>query len=88
MTMLGEQKRLIEILEDEKKEGQIDMCKAIDDLIEDGRILGEIEGEQKAEKRLTNLIQILLKNNRQDLLLKASQDDTFRKQLYTEYHLV
>ncbi len=64
------------------------MCKAIDDLIEDGRILGEIEGEQKAEKRLTNLIQILLKNNRQDLLLKASQDDTFRKQLYTEYHLV
>ena len=86
--MLGEQKRLIEILEDEKKEGQIDMCKAIDDLIEDGRILGEIEGEQKAEKRLTNLIQILLKNNRQDLLLKASQDDTFRKQLYTEYHLV
>lgn len=47
-TLLGEQKRLAKILqnehEQESKEGK-SMCKAIDDLIEDGRMEGIAEGE-------------------------------------------
>ena len=84
MVLLGEQKRLTEILKEEKRKERIDMCKAIDDLIADGKA----EGEQRAEERMTKLFQILSKNSRHDLLLKATQDENFRKQLYTEYHLI
>jgi len=43
LTLMGEQKRLVRMLKREKKE-EFRMCKAIDDLIEDGRIEGRIEG--------------------------------------------
>ena len=82
-ALLGEQKRLMKILEDEKREERIDMCKAIDDLIADG----EARGQEIAEERTAKLIQILLQNNRQDLLMKAAQDRAVRRQLFEEYHI-
>lgn len=47
MVMLGEQKRLIRMLE-EKKEEDFGMCQAIDELIEDGREEGRAEGRAES----------------------------------------
>lgn len=46
LALLGGQKRLMKLMEEskEQKEG-LDMCKAIDDLIEDGKAEGKIEGK-------------------------------------------
>ncbi len=56
------------------------MCKAIDDLIEDGKRLGE--------QQILKLFQILLQNNRQDLLMKVTQDEKLRNKLLSEYHII
>lgn len=48
ITLLGEQTRLGRLLGDDEKKGEEkSMCKAIDDLIEDGRIRGREEGSLK-----------------------------------------
>ena len=41
--MIGEQKRLQKILES-KREEEMDMCQAIDELIADGEVRGEVRG--------------------------------------------
>lgn len=46
LAILGEQKRLLKILES-KTEEEMDMCQAIDELIADG----ELRGEERGEKR-------------------------------------
>ena len=51
-AMLGEQKRLRKLVNQQKKEGkEIGMCKAIDDLILDGEKRGREQGERIGEKR-------------------------------------
>ncbi len=79
-----------------QKEGGIDMCKAIDDLIKDGIEKGEAlvfasgfnEGEQSGFKQLQSLINILLGNNRIDDLRRVAEDDGYRNDLLREYNLV
>lgn len=56
------------------------MCKAIDDLIADGNELGK--------QQMAKLVQILLQNNRQDLLMKVIQDEKLRNKLLSEYHII
>lgn len=55
LALLGEQKRLIRIM-DREGSAEEEMCKAIDDLIEDGWIRGKAEG--KAESILALLEEI------------------------------
>lgn len=87
LTLLGEQKRLMEILRGEDRKEEQDMCKAIDDLIADGEMRGEELGRKKAEARMAQLFKTLLENDRQDLLMKATEDEDFRQRLFLEYHL-
>lgn len=63
------------------------MCQAIDELIEDGRLEGKIEGSLEGELRMANLISILLKENRLDLLAQITSNETLRKRLFQEYSL-
>lgn len=46
LALLGEQKRLLKILES-KTEEEMDVCQAIDELIADGEVRGELRGELK-----------------------------------------
>ena len=85
------------------KKGGCDVCKAIVDMIEDGRSEGRLEGiaEGRSEGRLegkiegriegesifANLVEKLLEDSRTEELLIAARDPEMRKVLYAEYHL-
>ena len=91
-AMLGERKRLRKLVSRQKKEGkEIGMCKAIDDLILDGekrgREQGERIGEKRGQERLARLIVALSENHKDDLIIKAASDRTFRRKLFKEYNL-
>lgn len=60
MVMMGEQKRLMRILE-EKGEEEFEMCLAIDELIEDGKAEGREEGrvEGRVEGRAEAVLDLL-----------------------------
>ena len=64
-------------------EREINMCKAIEDLIKDGEAVGEARGEA----HLAALVQALLKDSRADALERAMKDPSYRETLYVEYQL-
>ena len=61
----------------ENKGGNLDMCKAITDLIEDGR--------KEGENTLANLIVKLSSLGKNDDIVKVSTDEAYREQLYIQY---
>ncbi len=71
--------------------GGYDMCKAIADMIQDGRTEGWNDG--KREGRSTGidigiiLAQKLIQDNRQEDLRHAAEDSDFKKKLLKEYAL-
>ena len=77
-SVIGEQKRLLKLLEEEGEE-EPDMCKAIDDLISDGEVRGM--------ERLSTLISKLLDENRPDLIRQVTSDKSVREQLFRSYGL-
>ena len=86
-SLMKDQKRLQKLLCVEEGKERIDMWQAIDDLFADGVAEGEARGEVKGERRLSDLILILAKQNRQDLIIKGASDEKLRKKLYKEYEL-
>lgn len=59
------------------------MCKALDDLYEDG----VAEGMEKGEERLGAVIQLLLNNGRADEISLVASDKNYRKSLFEEFKL-
>ena len=49
LALLGEQKRLLKILETRTEEEGFDVCQAIDELIADGEKFGEVKGAEKVK---------------------------------------
>lgn len=92
-VLMGEQKRLLAIMEKHREEEGFDMCQAIDELIADGEKrgkklgekLGEKRGEKRGETRLSELIATLIKSGRIDLVEKAVASERVRRRLYKEY---
>lgn len=69
-------------LKKEVREGEvIDMCTAIEEMIQDGREEGVEQGEQKVNR----LIRILLEESRQDEIAKAVYDKCYQKKLFEKY---
>ncbi len=78
------------------KEG-VDMCKAIDDMILEGKmegkregiLIGEKRGEKKGEKageeKMSRLIAQLLKDNRLTEISKVTSSVQARRRMYQEY---
>ena len=54
---------------------------------ENGKKEGKIEGKKEGENRLGSLMKVLLKNKRYSDAEKASEDETYREELYKEYKL-
>ena len=85
LALLGEQKRLAAIMENQGEKEGMDVCRAIDELIEDGRKEGKEEGEKEGEERVISLNLLLMAEKRYDDLERASKDREYRKQLFETF---
>ena len=65
------------------KDGKLNMCKALKELIDDGRT----EGIATGENRMNELCMRLLNKDRYEDLRRATQDSKYRKKLFAEFNL-
>jgi len=74
--------------QNEGEEGAVNMCTAIEEMVRDGEQRGEKRGEQRGEKRgeqrSLQLVRRLLEKNRIEDILRMTEDEEFRKQLFHE----
>ena len=88
MNMEVEAARVIEAINHvpirlEKGAEQLHMCKAIEEMIEDGRQ----EGREETLMRINQLIIMLSKENRSEDIVKAAADREYQEQLLKEFNL-
>lgn len=80
-----------ELLEQKKamtgKDGKVNMCKALKELIANGKAEGEAIGRAEGEARMNDLFSRLVNENRYDDMRKATSDSTYRSRLFAEYNL-
>lgn len=69
----------------QRKDGKIDMCRAITELIEDGRAAGMAAGMETGADFFALLTLRLILDSRMDDLMRAIEDKEFRNTLYGEY---
>jgi hypothetical protein len=67
-----------------REEGGMNMCKAIQEMIADGRDEGREEGRIEAQERINQLNIFLMEQNRGDDLLKAAKDISYQEKLLRE----
>ena len=84
-TLLGEQKRLAAIMKNHGEKEGTAVCRAIDELIEDGKKEGEMKGQMKGEERVSKLNLLLMADKRYDDLERASKDKEYRRQLFDTF---
>ena len=88
-TLLGEQKRLAAIMKNHGEKEGMDVCRAIDELIEDGKkegeMKGQMKGQMKGEERVRKLNLLLMADKRYDDLERASKDKEYRRQLFDTF---
>ena len=63
------------------------MCQALEELMADELEDMRKEGRREGIARFAKLSGILLRQNRQDLLLKATEDGDYMEQLFQEYKI-
>lgn len=78
-VLLGETNRAETYLYGKEEKEGISVCKAIDDLIADGRSEGE--------ERLSTLIRLMIQENSHELISQVVNDKSFREQMYRKYNL-
>ena len=66
------------------EKGRIDMCQALEEMMEDSRQEGRQEGLLDGEKRLADLVSMLLATGRVEDIRKAMDNSEFRRELYRE----
>ena len=64
-----------------------DMLNMVSYAEENGKKESKKEGKKEGENRLGSLMKVLLKNKRYSDAEKASEDETYREELYKEYKL-
>lgn len=73
------------------KDGKVDMCKALKELIANGEARGEargeVRGEARGEARMNELFANLIRENRFDDMKKVVSDSAYRSRLLAEYHI-
>lgn len=84
MSKSGELKEIKKKYQD-KKGGKVNMCKAITDMIAEGRREGKKEGKREGELLFARLTQILLKDGQVEILSRAADDEGYRQKLYKQY---
>lgn len=69
----------------EQKGDDADMCTAITELIEDGRIEGRAEGRAEGEKLVVSLLAKLSSLGKDDDVSKCITDPEYREKMYIAY---
>lgn len=67
-----------------EEKGEVNMCTAIEEMIEDGRA----EGVGQGEERVNRLNQILILQSRYEELCKAANDKEYQQKLFHEYNII
>lgn len=85
LALLGEQKRLLKLLELPEDEGKepMDVGNVIDELIEDGKV----EGQRLGQKRVNELIAKLAQAGRTEDLIRSATDLKYQEKLFKEFKL-
>ena len=52
------------------------------------RLEGKIEGKKEAKDSLNKLIQVLIRDNRLEDLVRSTTDLKFQEELFQEYHIL
>lgn len=79
------QLKALAIEREHQGKGKINMCKAIDDMLEDSRNDGLRIGREEGEERISRLFYCLISDNRLDDMKRATQDKEFQKTLLEAY---
>lgn len=77
--------RLQKLLEERGEEVELDMCEAIDDLIRDGEIKGEMRGIEKGTQNTLALINAMLADGRADDVPRLQTDPAFFAEMMAHY---
>ena len=89
VTQYAHAEELIGKKDDYRREGKIDMCTAIREMVQDGieqgRSMGIEQGISRGEALLAELMNRLFQAGRMDDVRAAIQDQAARKRLYQEY---
>ena len=87
LALLGEQKRLLRMLELPGGEGKerMDVYNAIDELIADGKAEGKAIGLELGQKRVNELILLLARAGRTQDLILAAGDREYPEKLFEEF---
>lgn len=81
--LLHSKRLLKKVIPESKGEETVNMCKALEELYEDG----VEDGIKTGENYFATLTEKLLKDSRIDDLGRATSDLKFRNALYKEYHI-
>lgn len=91
ISVLSGTKELQKLKKEYGEGGQVNMCKAIDDMVRDGkqegRQEGRREGRQEGEQRVNRLVCILAEQNRMQDILRAARDSAYQEKLFLEFKL-
>ncbi len=85
IAVFTDNKKMIEMLEEEQEE--YDMCKALDDLIADGKAEGISQGISQGIERVNRLIKYLIGDGRHEDVERAVSDVDYQNMLFAEYNL-
>ena len=68
--------------------GEIDMCKAVKDMLDESKTKGLAEGKAEGFSQLSKLIELLSDEERYADIKKIAKDAAYRDMLMKEYHLI
>ena len=68
--------------------GEIDMCKAVKDMLDESKTKGLAEGRAEGLSQLSKLIELLSDEERYADIKKIAKDAAYRDMLMKEYHLI
>ena len=68
--------------------GEIDMCKAVKDMLDESKTKGMAEGKAEGFSQLSKLIELLSNEERYADIKKIAKDVAYRDMLMKEYHLI
>lgn len=84
---MSDMKKLQELKSELRQEGGCNMCKGLEEMVEDGIQRGKALGMEQAEGIITTLYKKLYYDNRVDDMKRAFIDKEYRRQLLEEYRL-
>ena len=78
-------KELISVKQYHEREGKVNMCEALTQLLADERQQGIEQGIEEGENRLGMLISLLMQKEENEIVMQVVQNESLRKEYYQKY---